>query len=227
MSKVWVVNGVAFRDRPLTWRYVSTYKSYKNAEQYPQIQMDEKDVKKVYDSLEEFEKDYPQAIIDRLRSERTKMRQRGVEYGIELPFSLVYSNQKDMKECFDADFLTNGEGYEFVKIADKTIEEQKIDLNNDEQSFEVIVSNKVNTLYYNLTVGEYKTLKNLIETKLNKIATLTDEIEKAMKTYDKLIAKDKDLLEENKESRLFQKDFMKRLQEDFEDSHFDEEERDL
>lgn len=224
MSKVWVVNGLAFRDRPLALRYISTYKSYKNAEQYPQIQMDEKDVKKVYNSLEEFEKDNPAAIIERLRSERTIIRLRSVNDGIKLPFSLDYSEQRDMKDCFYVNFLTNGEGYEFVKIADKTIEENKIDLNNDDQSFEVIVSNKYNTLYYNLTVGKYKTVKNLIESKLNKIASLTDEIEKAMKTYDK---KDNDLLKENEESRSFQKEFMERLQENFENLHSDEEERDM
>ena len=75
--------------------------------------------------------------------------------------------------------------------------------------FEVVVPDGLEAKLYNLSVSDYKAIKNAIKEKINKIGKLTVEIEKSLKMYG---VRDKEIMKENKAYKKLHEEFLKKLE---------------
>lgn len=209
MKTIFKVNGVAFCDSMLAWNYISTYLMNDQITNCPKIE--EENGEKVYFSLEEYEKDNPQACIQRLRTERFLFREQNSKT-LNLPFVLQYNVEGDIRKLL-TNRLTIDEGYQLSQCAEMELKSQDIDRAN--KNFEFVVTPRQPLEHqrkFKMTVGQSETLKEIVDKQLTKVAEINRKIKAAMKKYG---INDEQLQKENEQYQEFQEQYVQKVKEMF------------
>ena len=216
MKKFYRVNGVAFSDNVLAWRYVDTYLMGDEKRYEP---TEEEGDEKIYSSLEEYEKDNPEACIARLRTERFFFKKEE-NLPIDLPFIICYREGEDIGNYYTRK-MTVADLYQLTRCAEMAKEGRNIDKNSE---FVVPVQIGEERRKYTLTVGQVTKLEKLVEENLSKLSKINEKIQIAIEKFG---IHDENLEKENAQYQRFQKQYVKKIKNSFDEKqYFVQDERD-
>ncbi len=220
MKKFYRVNGIAFNNNILAWKYVDTYLMGDEARYVPIEEEGEEE--KIYSTLESYERDNPEACIQRLRTERFFFKKEEDRL-VDLPIVVGYSIETDFQNHF-TNQMAMTDLYRLVRCGELTIKDKKMDKENKNLELVVPVPSKDGRRNYKITEEKLDRLSALAYEYLSKLSDINEKIEKAIEEFG---IKDENLKKENAQYRKFQKQYVAKIKASFDEKQFvREDERD-